>query len=279
MKFLEWLGNSSKVIIFDGAMGTEIIKQGIKPGELPDFMNIKNPDIITEIHKSYYEAGSDICQTNTFGSNLLNLQKYKLADKIKEINKAALKNIEKSCPSEKLIAGDIGPTGEFKAPIGNATYEDWYSSFSKQVQILKSGVDLWHVETISDLDEMLAALNAIKDNSDKPIISSMTYRKTKKGFFTIMGDSVKQCIQKVDDNCEIIGSNCTLGSKDMIELLKEIKKYTKKPISIKPNAGKPRLDTTNQVFYEQPIEEYVTDIMELIKLGTKIVGGCCGTSP
>jgi 5-methyltetrahydrofolate--homocysteine methyltransferase len=260
-------------------MGTEIMKHGIKPGELPDMLNLEKPNIITQIHKSYYQAGSDMCQTNTFGSNYMNLKKHGKHNQLKEINNAALENIKKACPQEKLIVGDLGPSGEFKAPIGNASYKDWYSSFSKQIQVLKEDVNLWHIETISDLEEMQAAINAVKDNSDKPIISSMTYRKTKKGFFTIMGDSVKKCIETVSKNCDIIGSNCTLGSNEMIDLVKEMKKYTNKPISIKPNAGKPRLEKSNQTVYDQSVEDFIRDIKNILQEGVKIIGGCCGTSP
>jgi 5-methyltetrahydrofolate--homocysteine methyltransferase len=256
------------------------MNRGIELGKLPDLLNIEKPEVITEIHHSYYEAGSDMCQTNTFGSNFMNLKKHNLQDQLREINEAALENIKRAKLEDTLIVGDIGPSGEFKPPIGKATHESWRSSFLKQAKILQGGIDLWHIETISDLDEMLAAIEAIREISDKPIISSMTYRKTKKGFFTIMGNSVEDCISKTQNKVSIIGTNCTLGSNEMIDLLKEIKKYTTKPISVKPNAGKPRLDSkTSKASYDQSIEEYVQDIHEMINLGAKIVGGCCGTSP
>lgn len=261
-------------------MGTQIMNRGIELGKLPDLLNIEKPEVITEIHHSYYEAGSDMCQTNTFGSNFMNLKKHNLQDQLREINETALENIKRAKLEDTLIVGDIGPSGEFKPPIGKATHESWRSSFLKQAKILQGGIDLWHIETISDLDEMLAAIEAIREISDKPIISSMTYRKTKKGFFTIMGNSVEDCISKTQNKVSIIGTNCTLGSNEMIDLLKEIKKYTTKPISVKPNAGKPRLDSkTSKASYDQSIEEYVQDIHEMINLGAKIVGGCCGTSP
>jgi len=261
-------------------MGTQIINHGIEPGKIPDLLNIEKPELITEIHNSYYRAGSDMCQTNTFGSNYLNLKNHNVEDKLIQINKAALKNIKKAQIPGTLVVGDIGPSGEFKAPMGEATFEDWRSSYLKQVKVLQEGVDVWHIETISDLDEMLAAIEAVKKVSNKPIISSMTYRKTKRGFFTLMGDTVKRCISEVQEKISVIGTNCTLGSKDMIGLFKEIKKNTEKPISVKPNAGKPRLDiTTSKTVYDQPIDEYVQDLNTMVKLGAKIIGGCCGTSP
>ena len=279
MIFQDWMKDDSKIVLFDGAMGTELIKRGLEPGKVPDILNIEKPDTIVEIHKSYYDAGSDMCQTNTFGSTPLNLQRHKLEDRINEIIEKALENIKKVCPKGSLIVGDIGPTGEFRPPVGNASSEEWYISFSKQAELLDIGVDLWHIETISDLEEMIAAIKAIRDISKKPIISSMTYKKTKKGFFTIMGDSLEKCVGMLNnENVDVIGANCTLGSSDMIELLKNAKDLTDKPLSIKPNAGQPVVKD-NRTYYEQSEEDFAEDIRKMIEIGVKIVGGCCGTSP
>ncbi len=280
MLFHDWLKNDSKIILFDGGMGSEIFKRGITPGKLPDTLNIEQPDLISEIHKSYYDAGADMCQTSTFGSSFLNLQGYRIESQIKELNESALKNIERACPPNRLIVGDIGPSGVFKPPVGKATADQWVSSYVKQVNFLQQGVDLWHIETISDIEEMEAAIKAIREISKKPIISSMTYKKTKRGFFTIMGDSLEKCVRIQEDrNVDVIGANCTLGSDEMIGLIKELKELTNKPISAKPNAGQPRVDQNNRAVYDQPIKDFVSDIREIIQLGAKIVGGCCGTSP
>jgi len=280
MQFLDWLKNDSKIILFDGGMGTEIIKRGIEPGKLPDLLNIEHPEIITEIHQAYYVAGSDMCQTNTFGASYLNLSHYKIENRIKEINEKAIENIKNACTPNALIVGDIGPSGEFKPPVGKISVEEWQSSFKDQAQYLEKGVDLWHVETISDIEEMLAAIKAIREVSKKPIISSITYKKTKRGFFTIMGDSLEKCVNAQEGaNVEVVGANCTLGSKEMIDLIEEMIKITNKPISIKPNAGKPRLEKGINTVYDQPVDDFVSDIRQIIELGAKVVGGCCGTSP
>lgn len=279
MSFQDWLKDNSKIVLFDGAFGTELIKRGLEPGKVPDILNIENPESIVEIHKSYYDAGSDMCQTNTFGSTPLNLRRHNLEDQIQEIIENALNNIKKVCPTGRLIVGDIGPTGEFRPPVGNASSEEWYSSFKMQSKLLDKGVNLYHVETISDLEEILAAIRAIKEVSNKPIIASITYKKTKRGFFTIMGDSLEKCIKALEsEKVDVIGANCTLGSRDMLDLIKQAIEMTNIPISAKPNAGQPRIEGL-QTFYDQPIEEYVRDIQEMIKLGVKVVGGCCGTSP
>ncbi|MHA1670691.1 MAG: homocysteine S-methyltransferase family protein [Promethearchaeota archaeon] len=279
MIFNEWLKDDTKTILFDGGMGSEIIKRGIKPGKLPDLLNIEKPQIISSIHQSYYDAGSDMVQSNTFGSCYLNLKNHHLEDRLVEINQKALEILNSIRPIDRLIVGDIGPSSVFKPPIGDASIDKWQSSFKKQVEILNSGVDLWHIETISDIDEMRAAIRAIKEVSSKPIISSMTYKKTKRGFFTIMGDSLEKCIEiQIIEGADVVGSNCTLGSNEMIDLMKEFKNLTDMPVSIKPNAGKPRLEGSTTV-YDQTAQEFARDIIDIINLGAKIVGGCCGTSP
>ncbi|MHA2288342.1 MAG: homocysteine S-methyltransferase family protein [Promethearchaeota archaeon] len=280
MLFHDWLKDDSKIVLFDGGMGSEIFKRGITPGKLPDTINIENPDIIYEIHKAYYDVGADMCQSNTFGASLQNLQIYKLENQIEEINIGALDIIRKACPPDRLIVADIGPSGEFRPPVGKATPDGWISSFTKQANILKDGVDLWHIETMSDIEEMEAAIEAIRSVSKKPIISSMTYKKTKRGFFTIMGDSLEKCV-RIQENAkvDVIGANCTLGSDEMVELIRDLKSITAKPVSAKPNAGQPRINNDNRAHYDQPIQDFVKDIHEIIKLGAKVIGGCCGTSP
>ncbi|MFW9820285.1 MAG: homocysteine S-methyltransferase family protein [Candidatus Thorarchaeota archaeon] len=279
MLFHDWLKDDSKIILFDGGFGSELIKRGLESGKIPDILNVEQPNIISEIHQSYYDAGSDMCQTNTFGSTPLNLLHHNLEDRIEDIIETAIKNIQEVRPSGCLIVGDIGPTGEFRPPVGNASSDQWYSSFSTQAKLLEKGVDLWHIETISDLEEMLAAIKAVREVSKKPLIASITYKKTKRGFFTIMGDSLEKCIETLNnEKVDVIGANCTLGSKDMLDLLKLAIDYTKKPFSVKPNAGQPIVEG-DKTYYNQPVEEFASDIREMIDLGAKIVGGCCGTTP
>jgi 5-methyltetrahydrofolate--homocysteine methyltransferase len=221
-----------------------------------------------------------LVQTCTFSSNTICLTKNNVADQLKQINSQALENINKVRPEDKLIVGDIGPSGEFRPPVGNVNSEQWKSSFKDQVEVLESGIDVWHVETISDIQEMEAAIKAIKEISKKPIMASMTYRKTKKGFFTIMGDSPSTCIEILENyDVDVIGTNCTIGSDEMVDLSSELTNLTEKPILVKPNAGSPRLEySTGQTLYDQKPEDFVKDISKMIENGVKIVGGCCGTT-
>jgi 5-methyltetrahydrofolate--homocysteine methyltransferase len=280
LNFYKWLNDDSKIILFDGAMGTQLMGYGIKPGKMLDLLNIEKPEIVKEIIGKYYHSGADLVQTCTFSSNVINLKRHHLEDKIIDINSAALVNIKAVRTLESLIVGDIGPSGEFRPPVGKASGKQWKMGFQQQADVLKQDIDLWHIETMSDIQEMIAAIHAIKEVSQKPIIASMTYRKTKsRGFFTIMGDSLEECVRVLEEqNVAVIGTNCTLGSDQMVALARDLVKLTDKPISVKPNAGQPRLEG-EKTFYDQSIEDFVTDISEMINLGVKIVGGCCGTTP
>jgi 5-methyltetrahydrofolate--homocysteine methyltransferase len=280
MQFDTWLKDKGKIILFDGAMGTQVIQRGLEPGKLPDLLNIDQPHIIQDILSDYFKSGSDMVQTCTFSSNYINLASQHLDHKLIDLNKQALLNSSIVKAKNKLIVGDIGPSGEYRPPVGSADENKWKKGFEAQVRILDSGVDIWHIETMSDIIEMKSAIQAIKEISTKPIMASMTYKKTKrKGFYTIMGDSVEKCVSILEEeDVAVIGTNCTLGSDQMIELAEQLVSITKKPISVKPNAGQPRLEG-GRVVYEQPPDDFVRDIKKMIDLGVKIVGGCCGTTP
>ena len=200
MNFHKWLNDDSKIILFDGAMGTQLMQYGIKPGKMLDLLNIEKPEIVKKIIGNYYQSGADLVQTCTFSSNLINLKSHHLEDKIVDINQAALENIQAVKTPESLIVGDIGPSGEFRPPVGEASGKQWKMGFQRQAAILKQDIDLWHIETMSDIQEMIAAIHAIKEVSQKPIIASMTYRETKsRGFYTIMGDSLEKCVNVLEE--------------------------------------------------------------------------------
>ena len=280
MQFFSWLKNKNKIILFDGAMGTQIIQQGLEWGKLQDILNIENLSVIQNILSNYYKAGSDMVQTCTFGSNLLSLKSHNLTEQLELINSKALENCLYARPRQKLVVGDIGPSGSYRPPVGTVDEKEWINGFKSQVEILESGVDVWHVETMVDIKEMQSAITAIKDVSKKPIMASMTYRNTKRrGFYTLMGDSLEECIDILEDEqVAVIGTNCTLGAHEMIQLAKDMKELTTRPLLMKPNAGQPRLEG-GSVVYDQEPDKFVSDINEMIEAGVKIIGGCCGTTP
>ena len=283
MAFLKWLKDPSKIILGDGSNGTELIKRGFTTGKPPDIQNMESPEIVKEVLNSFYSAGADMVQTITLNATYLNLKRYKLEDKLEDINRQALQNIKDVRPKGKLVVGEIGPSGVFRDPLGSGTFEKWRESTLKQVKILEGdnggGADLWHAMGFIDVEEMSAALSAIRKISAKPIIASFIINKGKKGFYTLMGNSLKECIQLLEDeNVDVIGANCDPGSTLFIDLVREAKELTDFPLSVKPNAGRPTLENYLTV-YKQPVEEFVRDIAVILDLGVKIVGGCCGASP
>jgi len=269
-----------RIVILDGAMGSLLMDQGLPPGDPPDFWNISNPEKVQKIHKSYFEAGSDAVLTNTFGSSMLKMMAYKHGNSIEDYNKKGVELAKEICPEQGYVAGDIGPCGGYLPPVGTTSVEEFYNNSLEQARYLsEAGVDFFVVETMMDIKEAEAAVRAIKEISKLPILASITYKKTKKGFFTIMGNSVEHCVKVLEEaGSDIIGTNCTLGSDEMVELIPMIKEQTNLPISVKPNAGQPQLIDGKTVYNATP-ENFARDISSMIDAGASVVGGCCGSNP
>ena len=269
-----------KTVIFDGAMGTMVMAAGLKAGESPELWNIEKPSLVAEIHRQYYEAGSDAVHTNTFGGNAVKLADRGLAEKTEKINVEAARLAREACPAGKFVAGDIGPTGKLLKPLGDLAIEEAEEAFFRQAQALvKGGVDLVSIETMFSLQEALAALRAAKKLGAVTVIAALTFNRTKKGFFTMMGEGVKQAVSAFEEaGADVIASNCSLGSSDMIDLTKELRAATRRPVLVQPNAGKPETQM-GVTFYRQTPAEFAQDGKEIRNSGADMIGGCCGTNP
>ena len=269
-----------KTVIFDGAMGTMLMAAGLKAGETPELWNIEKPSLVTEIHRKYYEAGSDVVHTNTFGGNAIKLADRGLSDRMEAINVEAAKLAREACPAGKFVAGDIGPTGKLIKPLGDLVIEEAEEAFFRQAQaLLKGGVDLISIETMFSLEEALAGLRAAKRLGEAPVIAALTFNRTKKGFFTMMGEGVNQAVSAFEGaGADVIATNCSLGSRDMIDLTKELRAATRKPILVQPNAGKPLTQKGVTSYLQTPVE-FAQDGKEVRNSGADMIGGCCGTSP
>jgi len=269
-----------KTVIFDGAMGTMLMAAGLKAGESPELWNIEKPSFVTDIHRKYYEAGSDVVHTNTFGGNIIKLADRGLSDKMENINVEAAKLAREACPTGKFVAGDIGPTGKLIKPLGDLVVEEAEEAFFRQAQaLIRGGVDIISIETMFSLEEALAALHAAKRVGEVPVISALTFNRTKKGFFTIMGEGVTQAVAAFEKaGADVIATNCSLGSRDMADLTKELRAATRKPILIQPNAGKP-VTQKGVTAYQQTPAEFAQDGKEIKNSGADMIGGCCGTNP
>ena len=258
-----------------------LIDAGMKPDECPELWNVEKSFIIKEIHQRYFDAGADVVLTNTFGGTEIKLGTKGLEKRAEELNKAAVRNARSACKANRYVAGDIGPTGKFLPPVGDITEGELYQSFSRQAEVLlQEGVDIIVIETMYDLREALQAVKAVRDTSSSiPLVTTMTFEKKKRGFFTLMGDTPEKCFSALESSgVNIVGANCTLEGKDMVELCKLVCDKTPLPLIFQPNAGQP--DVINaQVAYPQTPKEFARDIDQLVESGARIVGGCCGTTP
>lgn len=276
MKFKEKLGK--EMLICDGAMGTLLIENGLKAGELPEMWNIEHPDILYKIHKQYVDAGADIISANTFGANRLKLDGtgHSVEEIITEgVNIA--KKATQQADRDVYVALDMSTTGKLLEPYGDLPFDEAYDIFKQQaIAGEKAGADLVLLETMGDLYEIKAATLAIKENTELPLIVSMIFNE--KGQL-LTGADVKTAVFTLEGlGVDMIGLNCGLGPKEMLEHVKEAVKYSSTPILVNPNAGLPEC-VNGVTSYKVGAEEFSDDMEKIAKLGVYCVGGCCGTTP
>ncbi len=269
-----------KVILFDGAMGTMLMKAGQGSLKTPILLNLDEPDLVTDIHRQYYSAGADVVITNTFGGSPLKLTADGLEQQLVDLNRKAVKLTRQACPDGKFVAGDIGPSGKMIQPLGDVAPEEMQENYFSQARVLiESGVDLIIIETMYSLEEALTAVQGVRKAGDILLLASMTYSKTKNGFYTVMGEDISQCVSALEGaGADMMGANCTLNSTDTIDLTKELRAATDKPLLIQPNAGKP-VTSKGMTYYEQTPAEFAADAKKIHEAGADMIGGCCGTTP
>ena len=263
-----------ELLFFDGGMGTLLQKEGLEPGELPENWNIEKKDVIRSIHRSYYEAGSNILLTNTFGANAIKYhdQPYSL----KEIVSAAVENV-RSVAKNAVVALDVGPTGKLLKPMGDLGFEEAYKTF-KEVMIYgeNAGVDLIHIETMSDTYEVKAAILAAKENTNLPVFATLIFDERGK---LLTGGDVPSVVALLEGlRVDALGINCGMGPEQMIPILQEIAQYTSLPIIVKPNAGLPK-QRDGKTYYDVTPDKFAKALQAIVKNGACIIGGCCGTTP
>ena len=264
--------------IFDGAMGTMLQAGGLKPGACPELMNIEHPDVVKSIHEAYIKAGSTIIETNTFGASTIKLEHYGLADRMTELNTAAVKIAKSAAGKRAKVAGSMGPTGRFIQPLGDLDFEAAYQVFYEQSQALAAaGVDYFIIETCIDIQEMRAALLAAKEAAPKiPVICQLSYSEDGR---TVTGtDPQSAAVILAAMGADIIGVNCSLGPEQLVPIVKTLAENCQVPISVQPNAGMPYLDNGETKFPMGAVE-FGTWGRKLVEAGASFLGGCCGTTP
>ena len=271
----------SKTVLLDGAIGTELMKAGMSMGECPDAWNVNRPEAVKDIQRRYFEAGSDAVVTNTFGANPIKLAAYGLQDRCRELNLTGARLAKEVRPEGRFVGGDIGPTGKFLKPMGEYDEPQFEEAFFVQAAALdEAGLDFLIIETMYDLREALCAMRACRRASSLPVFASLTFSRTPRGFFTLMGDSPAKGLKSLEgEGAAAVGANCTLDSEAMVELVKAMRAETDLPLIAQPNAGQPEVRGGGEVAYSQGREDYVRHIVRIIENGAQIVGGCCGTDP
>ena len=265
-----------RVLLLDGATGTELQKRGMPPGACPEIWCLENPRIIQAIHSDYQKSGADVVYTCTFGANRFKLGQYDVRN-VREVN-SRLARLAKGAVGEKaMVAGDIGPTGQFVKPFGNVDFEEAVEVFKEQARgLLEGGVDLFVIETMMDIQEARAALIAVKEVTDSFVMVTMTFEQEGR---TLNGtDPVTALITLQSLGADAVGCNCSTGPEEMLEYIKAMKPYAKVPLVAKPNAGIPKLVGDETVF-DMPPAGFASFGKKYVSTGVNIMGGCCGTSP
>ncbi len=267
MKFSDFL--SKNIIVLDGALGTELQKRGLRGGKLPEILNLCAPETVEAVHRAYVESGADVIYTNTFGANALKLGgEAAVADVIR----AAVKIARKAAGKKAFVALDLGPTGALLEPLGDLTFDAAYDLYKEQVLAAGDDVDLVVVETSSDLYEMKAAALAVRENSNLPLMCSMTFDESGR---TFTGCSVEAFALTVSPLCDVIGINCSLGPDKILPLVERLTACTDLPVFVKANAGLP----DKNMNYSVSAEEFACVYAQYLDMGVNVLGGCCGTTP
>jgi 5-methyltetrahydrofolate--homocysteine methyltransferase len=270
---------TGKVLVSDGATGTNLQQVGMERGKSAEDWVLENPQAIMDLETQFIEAGSDIILTCTFGATRLRLAASGLADKVNEINQKAVA-LAKQAIAERdvLLAGSIGPTGSMLQPLGPLSVEDAQATFSEQAKLLvDGGVDLLVIETQFDLVEARAAIEAVRSLSDLPLVVSFSYDRGKR---TMMGVSAKSMLEMTSAfDVGVLGINCGRNLDENLAVLKELRSLSDKPIWFKPNAGLPEINAEGKTVYKVTPEMMGIAAWEWILAGANIIGGCCGTSP
>ena len=270
-----------EVLYFDGGMGTLLQEKGLQAGELPEIWNLTHMEEVIEIHRDYFEAGSDIVLTNTFGANALKFQdsEYELEDIVTaaviHVKEAAYLGVHDD--REVYTALDIGPTGKLLKPMGDLDFEDAYQAFAQVMRWGEAaGADLIHIETMSDTYEMKAAVLAAKEQTSLPVFATMIFDE--KGRL-LTGADVRSAMAMLEGlGVDALGINCGLGPEQMLPIFQEIVSHTSLPVIVKPNAGLPK-QKDGAVYYDVTPKEFVRVMEKIVDGGAAVIGGCCGTTP
>ena len=266
-----------RLVFLDGGMGTQLQERGLKPGETPELWNLSRPDDIRAVHSAYLAAGADIVYANTFGANAAKYHADAPLADVVSAGVALAREAVEAAGGKRFVALDVGPTGRLLKPAGDFEFDAAYDAFAEEVRLgAKAGADLVVVETMGDAYELKAAVLAAKENSSLPVLATVALGEDGK---LLTGADV-ECVAAILEGLHVdaLGLNCGFGPDKMLPFVKRLAAVTSLPIAVKPNAGLPKVEGGKTIFTVGP-DEFASDVIELVKAGASIVGGCCGTTP
>jgi len=255
--------------------------RGLKPGQAPEAFNLTQPDVLVEIARLYLEAGAEIITTNTFGGSPARLRQYGLDGETEAVNRAAVEAARRATGDRAYVSASIGPSGHVLKPYGDADPDEIRAGFERQIRaVAGAGADLLCIETMTDLREALLAVEAARAAAPQlPVMATMTFEPTRRGFFTVMGNSVAEVAPSLTAaGADIIGSNCGNGIQVMVEIARELRAHHDRPLAIQSNAGLPE-HRGGEIVYPDTPGFMGEQAAVLADLGAQIIGGCCGTTP
>ncbi len=275
---------AARPLLCDGAMGTQLLANGLHAGECGMLWNTEYPEIVSGVHEAYRRAGCNLVTTNTFEGSSFALARHGLDGRMAELNRAGAQNARQIAGDSGWVLGDIGPFGDFLEPLGDMTAEQLHTIYCAQAQaLLEGGADALLVETMSDPAEVEVAVAAAKESGSLPIVTTYAFQKNgDTEFRTMMGTSVEEAMGRaIAAGAHIVGANCGTGLSfaDYLELARQMVRLAgKTPVILQPNAGSPQMVGEKTVYCATP-EEMAALVPALLQAGVRIIGGCCGTSP
>ena len=278
MKLRELLDGDRPRIFLDGAMGTQLGQMGLEMGGQN---NVTNPDAVLSVHRRYVDAGADLLITNTLTMNRVNLESHNVGVDTRDVNLAGVRLAKTAASGGQLVLGDMSSTGKMLKPYGPLAEDDAFATFTEQARLLaEGGVDGFIIETMFDLREASCALKAVKQVSDLPVITSITFNTVNNGGRTVMGNTAADSARTLTDGgADVVGVNCgALDPFQVAELVAVMRGVTSLPIIAQPNAGLGRLVDKELVFDMKPAD-FALGLKACAEAGARLLGGCCGTSP
>lgn len=269
---------TKNILLLDGATGSNLMAAGMPRGVCTETWVLQHREVLQKLQKAYINSGSRVIYAPTFGANRINLKMHHLEDKIKEMNYELVAIAKESANGQAFVAGDITTTGKMMAPAGDLTYEEAFEVYEEQISFLRdAGVDMIIAETMINIEETLAAVDAASQVCELPVLCTMTVESD--GSIFSGGNAVEAALALESAGASAVGINCSVGPDQLVSVVRNIKEAVSVPVIAKPNAGMPLIDEQGNAVYNMDPTEFAQHMKVLVENGASIIGGCCGTTP